>query len=253
MRLVRSILMQDPVWCLYALGDLAAPFASDCQWFVSPDGVSSLVLVYRGFELPILFSTGEPQPVDIILNELGGPRRFYLHLRPGTFDVVRRRSRECAQKPMWRMIVEAENFKPCLNSEARRLSARDFPAVQRLYSYGTAAGETPGFFSHVMLRDGVYYGIFQGEELVAAAGTHLFVPEEGVAAIGNIFTRPDSRRLGLATRVTSAVAAELLNRVRLVGLNVHQTNLGAIRVYERLGFVRYCGYFEGEAEIAFAG
>jgi RimJ/RimL family protein N-acetyltransferase len=210
-------------------------------------------MVYRGFNPPVLFSTGAAGPVDAILQELEGSRRFYLHVRPRIFEIVRRRSLECAEKPMWRMTVDRGSFKPCRRHGVRRLSTEDLPAIQQLYADGTWSGETPAFFSGAMLRSGVYYGIFKGEELVAIAGTHLVAPGEGVAAIGNVFTRRDSRGFGLATRVASAVADDLLGRVTLVGLNVHQANPGAIRVYEKLGFVRYCSYFEGEAELAGGG
>ena len=70
------------------------------------------------------------------------------------------------------------------------------------------------------------------------AGTHLVVPQEGIAAVGNIYTRRDRRGRGLAGRVTAAVVAELLRRgVPTVALNVAQTNATARRVYERVGFV----------------
>jgi predicted GNAT family acetyltransferase len=99
-----------------------------------------------------------------------------------------------------------------------------------------------------MLQEGVYRGVWEGRELIAAAGTHLVVPDQGVGAIGNVYTRRDRRGRGLARRVTSAVAAELLRRqIPTVALNVHQDNLTALRIYEKLGFERYCEFREGVA------
>jgi predicted GNAT family acetyltransferase len=92
----------------------------------------------------------------------------------------------------------------------------------------------------------VFFGTWENGELVAVAGTHLAVPAEGVGAIGNVYTRRDRRGLGLAGALTSAVAGELLRMgVRTIGLNVTQRNAAAIRVYERLGFFRYCDFIEG--------
>ena len=62
-----------------------------------------------------------------------------------------------------------------------------------------------------MIESGVYYGVLEGSSLVAAAGTHVFAPDEGVAAIGNVYTRRDQRGRGFAACVTSAVAARLLH------------------------------------------
>jgi predicted GNAT family acetyltransferase len=50
---------------------------------------------------------------------------------------------------------------------------------------------------------------------------------------------------------TSAVVAELLQLgIRDVILNVNQDNATAIRIYERLGFERYCPFLEGPASVS---
>jgi len=82
--------------------------------------------------------------------------------------------------------------------------------------------------------------------LIAAAGTHLFAPEEGAAAIGNVYTRRDRRGRGLSRIVTSAVLHRL-RHLKTVGLNVRNDNAAAIRVYESLGFVKHCDFFEAIA------
>jgi predicted GNAT family acetyltransferase len=70
-----------------------------------------------------------------------------------------------------------------------------------------------------------------------------------VAGVGNIFTRPDHRGQGLAQIATSAVAMALKDAgIRTIGLNVEDTNTGAIRVYERIGFRAHFSYYEGMAD-----
>ena len=91
-------------------------------------------------------------------------------------------------------------------------------------------------------------GIREEGRLVAVAGTHLMAPSLGVCAIGNVYTRQDSRGRGLAARVTAAVVGHALRHgARTVVLNVRQSNEGARRVYERLGFREYCEFVEGSA------
>jgi len=137
---------------------------------------------------------------------------------------------------------------PITTNDAVRLGHADLEAVQRLYADGAANNEAPDWFLPEMLTKGVYYGLREGGEIVAVAGTHVVTIDEGVGCLGNIYTRRDRRGQGLSTRVTGAVTAELRNlKLRTVALNVQENNAAAIRVYEKLGFQRYCGYVEAVA------
>jgi ribosomal protein S18 acetylase RimI-like enzyme len=127
-----------------------------------------------------------------------------------------------------------------------RLNASDVPALQALYADGESSGESPDFFFPSMVADGVFHGIYEGSALVAAAGTHLLAREEGAAAVGNIYTRRDRRSRGLGRLVTSAVLGELAG-VETVGLNVRADNDAALHLYESLGFVRHCEFYEALA------
>lgn len=92
-----------------------------------------------------------------------------------------------------------------------------------------------------MVTDGVYFGVYEQDALVAAAGTHLVSRREGVAAIGNVYTRRDRRGRGLGRRVMSALLGDLTG-IDTIGLNVRVDNQAALRVYESLGFVRHCQF-----------
>ena len=118
-----------------------------------------------------------------------------------------------------------------------RLNASDVSALQDLYADGDSSGESPDFFFPSMVADGVFHGIYEGTALVAAAGTHVLAREEGVAAIGNVYTRHDRRGRGLGRQVTSAVLGELAG-VETIGLNVRADNDAALHLYESLGFAR---------------
>ena len=105
---------------------------------------------------------------------------------------------------------------------------------------------SPNFFFPEMVAQGVFFGVFEGSEIVAAAGTHLHAPEEGAAAMGNIYTRRDRRGRGLGKLVTCATLGALAH-LETVGLSVRVDNAAAIRVYEALGFRKHCEFFEGLA------
>ncbi len=110
----------------------------------------------------------------------------------------------------------------------------------------TSTGESPDFFYASMVTDGVFFGVYQGDELIAAAGTHLVSRDESAAAIGNVYVRRDRRGRGLGRAVTAAVLHELAG-IATVGLNVRADNDAAIRVYQSLGFVRHCDFREALA------
>jgi predicted GNAT family acetyltransferase len=117
-----------------------------------------------------------------------------------------------------------------------------------LYADAREHGEQPSFYKPSMLADGAFRGIWEGSDLVAVAGAHLFSPALGVCTIGNVYTRRDRRRRGLASRTTSAVVRHALAAsVPTIVLNVSQANEAARRVYEQLGFHVHCAFVEGDA------
>jgi ribosomal protein S18 acetylase RimI-like enzyme len=197
----------------------------------------------------VLFAIGDPSVLAPVLDELIGEPALYLQLRPEILPLIAERFQLIERKEMLRMVLDPRAHRPAPVEEAARLSPADLAELERLYADGQATGEAPDFFLPWMLADGVFYGIREEGELVAAAGTHLAVPAEGIGVLGNIYTRRNHRRRGLAARSTSAVAGELLRmNLSTIALNVALNNQAAIRVYERLGFRRYCVYCEGLAK-----
>ncbi len=244
---IRWLLETDRVWAGYALGDLSPGFFEQCVWFAARES-TALVLLFRGFGVPVLFTLGEASAVEAPLSEIGEQARMYLSVRPEILPLIRTRWLVEDEMPMWRMVLDPSAFRAVACEDAVRLSSDDVVALQRLYSDGAASGEAPDFFHPAMLDDGIFFGIYEDGELVTAAGTHLVAPTVGVGAIGNVYSRRDRRGRGLAARVTAAVTAELLRlNLQTVVLNVSQRNEAALRVYERLGFRRYCAFYEGLA------
>jgi GNAT superfamily N-acetyltransferase len=245
---IRTILETDRRWSVYPLGDLSPALFGHCSWFRAAGPTPALALLYRAFTPPVLLTVGDPAALEPVLGEIGDLPAMYLHVRPEIVPLLERRYQVRDRMDMWRMILDPAAFRAEPGDDVRRLGPPDLDTLRRLYADGEPAGESPGFFAPSMLAEGVYYGVREGDELVAAAGTHLLAPQEGVAAVGNVYTRRDRRRRGLATRLVGAVATELLSAgVRTVALNVSQANAPAYHVYERLGFVRYCPFVEGLA------
>jgi ribosomal protein S18 acetylase RimI-like enzyme len=244
---IREILETDRNWAVYALGDLAPGSFENCVWHCSMT-TPAIALLYCGFETPVLLALGKPPDVEPLLRELGSIPKMYLHVRPEILDVLRASHDIVHEKTMVRMILDPQRFKPAATQDVVRLTLTHRQALEGLYADGEPTGEAPEFFLPWMLENGVYFGIAEEADLIAAAGTHLVVPQESVAAIGCVYTKRDHRHRGLATRATSAVVAELLRmNLQTIALNVNVSNTTASRIYEKLGFYNYCTFKEGLA------
>jgi len=168
------------------------------------------------------------------------PKRVYVTCKQEHLPPVRAFFRSEEPIPMWRMTVQADRFQPIRSREVLSLSPRHTEELQRLYALG--GGEA---FSPTQLATGVFSGVAVYGKLVAAAGTHLISPTYGLAAVGNVYTEESWRGRGYGTATTSAVVTNLFERgIRHVFLNVAQTNTVAIKIYERLGFVKSCAFLE---------
>ena len=78
---VRALLDRDRAWAAYAIGDLAPEFVTDCSWYTPADGAPALVLLYRGFDPPILFAMGNSRDLAALFAEIEAPS-VSLHVQP---------------------------------------------------------------------------------------------------------------------------------------------------------------------------
>lgn len=126
-----------------------------------------------------------------------------------------------AERPMSDASVDAPPI--------RRLSTADIPQMLDL----THLTE-PGPFRERTHELGVFFGIFDGNRLVAMAGQRLHLPQ--FVEISAVCTHPDARGRGYARVLIAEVAREIRDRGKLPFLHVLEANHSAIRVYESLGF-----------------
>ncbi len=236
---IRRRLNIDREWSLYALADLDDEMFEHCRWWGLGD---SLALVFDALEIHPIFVLGDAESTRRLLAALQ-VTAGYLNLKPHQLEAAAGIYRYRELHQMHRMFLQ--DLEP-QRGAAEPLTAGDLAQVERLYASGDGGGIA---FAPFQLDTGFFYGIRKGAELVSVAGVHVVSRNESVAGVGNIFTRPDCRGQGMAQIATSAVAAALREAgIRTVGLNVEQTNTGAIRVYERVGFRSSFSYYEGMAD-----
>ena len=198
------------------------------------------MLVYHGLNPPILFAHGDPRELRELFEQLE-PGRYWYTLRPTEVEALARLDSQSRTK-MWRMRL-VNSTSPPITGQVLALSERDLPAVEDLFGEHP---DRPDAFTAEQLDQGVYYGALEDDKLVSVAGTHVVCQETSVGALGNVFTHPAYRSHGFGSSVVSAVLDELLDAaVETIVLNVAIENQTAAELYQKLGFMPYCGFYEG--------
>ena len=236
---IRALLERDRIWAGYALGDLDDGLFELCEWYAAGE---TLAMIYKGLSFFPLYAQGGAEGLDAILRSGITLPNVFLHLRPEHVPTLEKHYRLCEPHPMWRMALGA--FQP-QTAGAVRLGMDRLVEIQELYRTDNAADA----FAPYQLATGYFFGVEQDGKLLSVAGVHLASQAGNVGAIGNVFTHPEQRGHSFAGSCVSAVVKALqADGISTIFLNVEQANPGAIRVYERLGFVKYCPFIEGSAE-----
>jgi RimJ/RimL family protein N-acetyltransferase len=238
---IATFLRDDRLYAAYALGDLDGPNRNRVAWAMAYDEAgrpTALAMHHEGLVPQPLFLMGAPDGCRSILEHVLKPRDAYLQGSELHEAAVRDLYDLDPPILMLRMVVDADTFLP-FAGPAERLTALDIDDLNRLYQLGFRAG-----FPSSVVEDGVYYGVRVRGRLVSAAGTHAINPREEIAIVGNVMTHADFRGHDFAKMVTSAVTAELLDRVSDVVLNVHADNDPAVAAYDRLGYRTHCQLIE---------
>jgi RimJ/RimL family protein N-acetyltransferase len=229
---VRANLERERAYAAYALAYLDKRLFSMADFYEASSGDRrALVMHARGGLGPSMLTMGDASLVGQLLSLHPGPRQAFVTCDPEHIDTILATHNVWRPQAMLRMQVSREDLTPPADHPAvRRLIEADAFELNRLYN------EESTRYTGRQIVEGVYFGAFHRDWLVAAAGTHIYSRREGVAVIGNVFTHQDFRGRGLGSAVTAAVAAHLLETCELVVLNVDPANRTARHVYEQLGF-----------------
>ncbi|MDH3890688.1 MAG: GNAT family N-acetyltransferase [candidate division Zixibacteria bacterium] len=240
---------KDPVLYAYHIGDLDDFFFPKCQWLVyqTDDGViDEALLIYKGPSTPTVLAFGVSNEfnslVEASIADL--PGRFFCHFQK-------------AQRKLLAQAFEIQAFGPHLKMQLKdytpppndprsdavdRFDRSHLSMLQSFY----AEAYPDSYFDQRMLDTGKCFGYFENNQLLAAAGLHVYSVEYDIAVLGNIATMPADRGRGLGTLMTAHLVSELVAERRgCVCLNVKADNMAAIKCYEKLGFAIVHQYEEG--------
>jgi predicted GNAT family acetyltransferase len=92
----------------------------------------------------------------------------------------------------------------------------------------------PGPFAERTIELGDYFGVFDGERLVAMGGERMHAAN--LREVSGVCTYPEYQGRGLARRLVAKVVRLQLARGQLPFLHVMCDNEGARRLYRQMGF-----------------
>lgn len=128
----------------------------------------------------------------------------------------------------------AEEPKPVAIAEPPGVTLRKLAAEDAVAMVELATLTEPGPFRLRTMELGTFFGILEGERLLAMAGKRMHVP--GYVEVSAVCTHPEARGRGYARLLMSCVMEEIAAAGRRPFLHALASNTGAIRVYEDLGF-----------------
>jgi len=88
-------------------------------------------------------------------------------------------------------------------------------------------------FNHVLRTVGTLYAIYEAKQL---AGFYWIEEREKVLHLHALLLKPQFQGKGFGTQVLSILASKYKGTMTTIELGVHESNEGAIRLYERNGF-----------------
>jgi RimJ/RimL family protein N-acetyltransferase len=241
---VRAFFEHDRIIAAYALADLDPDNVDRSRWWIARrDGaVVAAALLVEVLPFRPCFAMGETGSLAELFRNGITEARLILATPPNGRPAIEATYRFERIDVMNRMVVTGDRFRPRVNQTVTRLGPDELEDIIDLYG---SASRT--YFTPARLAREIYFGVYSGRQLVAAAGTHVRSRGADIAAVGNVLTRLAYRNRGMATSVTSAVTEAAFQEHHDVVLNVRQDNATAVSVYRRLGYEIHAPFVEGPA------
>ena len=208
--------LDRPVWNALTTRWSAIAEGDACAWRIDRDyGVFGAAADCSPKSLAALAALVPEQ------GELWMVERDHWPAPPGTRFV---RQAECVQMVCEKLV----SGKPPA-FEIVELGESDAPTM-----YDLAMLTQPGPYAAHTNRLGDFIGVKQDGALIAMAGERMKMP--GLSEVSGVCTHPDHRGKGYAGALMRIVAERMIARGETPWLHAYASNVGAIALYESLGF-----------------
>jgi ribosomal protein S18 acetylase RimI-like enzyme len=145
------------------------------------------------------------------------------------------------EKPSLPMELKIKNDLVCLQMVVtNRIEIERNDAVTKLTpSHGTELYELvnfvqPGYFREKTNMLGDYFGIIKDGKLIAVTGERMKMNKS--TEVSAVVTHPEHAGKGYAKQLVAHTVNNIFDQGKAPYLHVAETNIGAIRLYEKLGF-----------------
>ena len=234
---ILSKLRTNPVRNSWAIQDLTVwPELTKFSYIEAKNSLSYLMVSGHPatHDQATLVMAGETEPAALLLRELNIAEPFLIRETPLRLaPVVKAQYPNSKVFPQYRMDVTRSTFKPQHKGLARPLQLQDAPALAAFFGAPPQAAKR---FEGWLRGSKLFYGIFEHVQLVAIGSSMVNIPESW--NLVSIETHKDFRNRGLATEITSTLAARALENTQTVTCTVGHDNLPAIRCYQKVGFAK---------------
>lgn len=236
--------LTDPIGNAFIISNLTQ-LRTDCSIFAKFKGEEPVAVASFYMDLPfysIVLMSDSALDAKQVIDELA---RKHPKLKSvpifGLYDktitnYLERSYKVITKTPELKMVLSTEEIPECQIDDSlyrlERLTFDDLVQISHLYSLVPAMAWTPKALAY-----GPYFGIYCDDILVSIGGVHF--TSRWVAEIGNIVTHFKHRRQNLAYMCTRAIADSIRNACKNIFLCVFADNTPAIRLYEKMGFVKY--------------
>ncbi|MFV5693144.1 GNAT family N-acetyltransferase [Flavobacterium sp. LT1R49] len=116
-----------------------------------------------------------------------------------------------------------------INDPIIKLTGEHIDALYELVNF-----VQPGYFKRKTALLGNYYGILKNDELVAVTGERMQMND--FIEVSAVVTHPNHSGKGYAKQLVAHAVNEIFKQNKTPYLHVIEDNMGAIRLYEKLGF-----------------
>jgi ribosomal protein S18 acetylase RimI-like enzyme len=205
--------LDNPVW--YSISETHKDFGIDCGTikFYHPD-----YCPFGGF---------------IVLDDIGNSISEYAKLTDNFFII--------GQKPNVPDNLKLKNELVCLQMIIRaKINAAIEDQIVKLKEehladlLGLVKMVYPDYFKKKTFSLGDYYGIYKNNQLVAVAGERMQMDQ--YIEVSAVITHPEHTGKGYAKQLVTHVVNAIFEQNKTPFLHVAESNIGAIRLYEKLGF-----------------